>query len=151
MDDFITKPYVQESIRQVLYRFTNLSGVKLPENNESASKGFMNSHIDIAKLKSAYMNDQEFITEFLQLTSESLKKGMQDLINYCDLMDLAGIKATGHRLKGAAASAYLSEVTNTSRKLEQLTAFDQVQVEKLLGELQRELDLLFPLLEAVDL
>ena len=151
MDDFITKPYVQESIRQVLYRFTNLSGVKLSENNESVSRGFMNSHIDIAKLKSAYMNDQEFITEFLQLTSESLKKGMQDLMKYYGAMDLAGIKATGHRLKGAAASAYLSEVTNTSRKLEQLTVFDHVHVEKLLAELQAELDLLFPLLEAVDL
>lgn len=150
MDDFISKPFVQEAIWQVFNKYIGVPILNVQENNKSLMFSPENPHIDINKLKDAYMNDDEFIAEFLLLTGEALVKSMSDLKIYYAESDLEGINAIGHRLKGASASAFLSEVTSIANNLEHLKSFDQSYIQQLLVALQTEMELLMPLLEGTE-
>lgn len=148
MDDFIAKPFVQEAIWQVFNKYVGVSDLEVKENSSTMSRP-ENPHIDINKLKDSYMNDDEFIAEFLLLTGEALVKSILELKAYYDKNDLVGINAIGHRLKGASASAFLTEVTSLANKLEHLKSFDKPYIQQLLAELEAEINLLMPLLEGI--
>jgi len=146
MDDFIAKPFVEETIWQVLNKYPALSDRYA---TESVAQEFDESgiaHFDLNKLRDMYLNDQEFISEFLTLIREALNKNLSDLKAFYRSNDLNGIKATGHKLKGAASSAFLSEVTSISRQLEHLEHFENLHIEQLINGLEVEIGLLLPVL-----
>jgi PAS domain S-box-containing protein len=146
MDDFVSKPFVEESIRAVIGKFAILNETVNAGASTSESSRTSVKHFDIEKLKSTYMNDQQFISEFLALTRESLAKSLSDLSIHFDNKDLAEIKATGHRLKGASSSAFLNIVTNICQELEHLDHFDSVLIQKLISNLRDEIEMLLPLI-----
>ena len=146
MTDFISKPFVEETIWQVFNKFPGLLKTRSLSDKSITLPSSANSHIDIDKVKDTYMNDEEFIAEFLYLTRESLIKSMSDLKEYHQKKDLVNIKASGHKLKGAASAAFLSEVTSIAGKLEHLDFFDQPYIALLLGDLENEIAYLLPAL-----
>jgi PAS domain S-box-containing protein len=145
MDDFVAKPFVEDSIRTIITRFC--VDVR-PEHIQSDAMDVNHSHFDIFMLKDTYMHDQEFITEFLTLTEEALHSGLTDLYKHYDNSDLAGIKNAAHKLKGAAASAFLTKVTSITQELEYLSNFEKDHVGRLLSELTAESEILVPLLNS---
>jgi PAS domain S-box-containing protein len=146
MDDFISKPFVEEAIRQAIKKFVGLSAVTDTKNGSTVLAEKADLHFDLEKLKITYMNDQEFITDFLLLTREALVRSLSDLQEHYRKKDLSGIKATGHRLKGAASSAFLNEVTRITQNLEHLDRFDPKNIELLITELEIEIEYLLPVL-----
>lgn len=149
MDDFISKPFVEESIRLAINNFSGLSNTASIETKTNLG-ALPDNHFDIARLKDTYMNDQEFITEFLALTRESLTSSLSELKSQFQSKSLSGIKATAHRLKGASSSAFLIQVTEITQSLERLTSFEEKNVAKLISELETEINLLIPLLLAAE-
>ncbi|TDE17486.1 PAS domain S-box protein [Dyadobacter psychrotolerans] len=145
MDDFISKPFVEESIRQAINKFSDKTST-ISSETKTDMHTISNEHFDIVRLKDTYMNDQEFITEFLALTRESLHSSMSEFKAHFQTNNLKGIKATGHRLKGASSSAFLTKVTEITQDLEHLETFDEAKIKKLLEDLQNEIDLLIPIL-----
>jgi len=145
MDDFISKPFVEEAIWQVFNQYADFKDggskeEKIPEETED-------SHIDFRKLSSVYMDDQEFIAEFLILTKEALVNNLSDLQAHYAAEDLDKIKATGHKLKGASAASYLSTVTELAGALEHLDTFDGIYIHQLIDNLEKEIDYLLPILD----
>ncbi|CAG5010358.1 Sensor histidine kinase RcsC [Dyadobacter sp. CECT 9275] len=148
MNDFISKPFVEEAIWQVFNKFPGLLKTTSPQDKTFTQSPLTDMHIDVDRLKDTYMNDEEFITEFLALTRETLYKSMSELKAYHQQKDLKNIKATGHKLKGAASAAFLSEVTRIADKLEHLDFLDQPYITLLLSDLENEITYLLPALHS---
>jgi len=146
MDDFISKPFVEDSIWQVFSKYTGAHQDNKFREHAGVSNVIQNTHIDIDKIREVYMADEEFITEFLDLTWDGLTKNLGSLKSALEAKDLAVIKATGHKLKGAASAAYLKEVTKIASELEYLSAFDKPDIKTLIDELEGEIEILRPFL-----
>ena len=151
MDDFIAKPFVEETLWQIFNKYPGLGDLHNSENHTTKHSGPDKLHFDLDKLRDMYMNDQEFIAEFLILIRQALNSNLADLKEFHLKKDLQGIKAAGHKLKGAASSAFLSEVTNISAVLEHLDHFDYLEIEQLLIGLESEIDLLLPFLAEAEI
>ncbi len=150
MDDFVAKPFVEDVIWQVFNKYTAISGAAFPDINRETVSEIVNPHFDIEKLNSVYMNDQEFISEFLVLTKEGLINNLSDLKQAYQLEKLDSVKSAGHKLKGASAAAYLTRVTEIAANLEHLDSFNNNLIRKLLEELEEEIELLIPLMSGTE-
>lgn len=146
MDDFISKPFVEDAIWQVFQKYTGLSSKSEPVEEKADFGRYQNEHFDIDKLKEVYMDDEDFIAEFLVLTRDSLLKSLVELNAGVKSGDLSKIKAIGHKLKGAASSAFLSNVTKIAVNLELTESFDKKYITELIDELEGEIEILKPLL-----
>ncbi|TDE14473.1 response regulator [Dyadobacter psychrotolerans] len=145
MDDFITKPFLPADIKQVFNQYPDFTVSVLAKKTFKAKLPF-ESHFSAEKLRNTYMHDQEFIREFLFLTREALGKGLADLNKCHKLKDFKGIQTAGHKLKGAASSAFLFGVTNIAASLEHLDSFENAAVGVLLADLEKEIELMLPIL-----
>ena len=104
MTGFISKPFVEEDIWKILIELP-----KLQEYNKlqlTPKKVIISDSklLDIDKLREFYMFDDDFIKEFLELAKDSLFKAQKELHRFMENAEIAGIKSTAHRLKGAASS-----------------------------------------------
>jgi len=147
MIDFVTKPFAQEAIWEVLGRVPQFAKGRAPLNNLQLSSVPVHSGLDIGRLRTAYMDDENFIEEILNLTKQALEENLSDLKAFFEIKDLARIKATGHRLKGVAKAVFLAELADKAMQLEILTVYDQEVIGQLLAQLESEIDHLMPLLE----
>jgi PAS domain S-box-containing protein len=147
MDDFVTKPFVEEVIWQVFSKFIGLENPHVHNIPRQTSTAAANPHFDVCRLNNIYMDDQEFIADLLELTKTGLEKNFKELKGYYAQEDLAGLQATGHKLKGAAASVFLTQVTTLAEALEHLETFDKTAVENLLSNLEEEMEMVIPMLE----
>jgi PAS domain S-box-containing protein len=147
MVDFVTKPFTQGSIWEVLGRVPQFEKGRSPLKPVDDFSPVGHSSFDLAKLRSAYMDDENFIEEILNLTKQSLTENLSDLKSFYELRDLARIKATGHKLKGVAKAVFLVELANISLEIEMLTTYDHEQIGRLLFQLENEIDHLLALLE----
>lgn len=143
MDDFVTKPFVEEIIEQIIVKFVGTSGKPHNEIKTPVAEP-ANPHYDVSKLKSAYLDDDEFIRELLALTNVGLYKNLEDLKTHLVSRDLRALNATGHKLKGAAASVYLSIVTDLASTIEHLTEFNDKEIGQLISALETEIEYLQP-------
>ncbi|HEV7381847.1 MAG TPA: response regulator, partial [Dyadobacter sp.] len=143
MDDFVAKPFVEESLRKIILNHTQPAEI-IPEVSAPSETSI--KHFDIEMIRATYMNDQEFISEFLTLIEESLKAGLSDLNQHYENQDLSALKSAAHKLKGAAASAYMQVITEITHELEYLNNFDQALVRGLLDKMEAEYQLLIPLI-----
>lgn len=146
MDDFVTKPFVEDMIWQMLNKYV---GLESPQNKQQQMENSSiqdTNRFHIEKLNNMYMNDKEFIHELLQLTVNGLNTNLADLKKSFLKEDLIAIKASGHKLKGSSSSVYLNRVAELSGLLEHLTVFDKTYIEKLLTELEDEINYLLPIL-----
>ncbi|MEO6687007.1 MAG: PAS domain S-box protein, partial [Dyadobacter sp.] len=146
MDDFVTKPFVEDMIWQVLNKFVGLDSTQNKQKQIVETSVTNSNHFDIETLNTMYMNDKEFIRELLDLTIEGLNDNLLDLKKSFSNEDLMAIKAFGHKLKGSSSSAYLNHVAEISGLLEHLVVFDKTVIENLLTELENEIDYLIPIL-----
>ncbi|GGC15445.1 hypothetical protein GCM10011325_47850 [Dyadobacter sediminis] len=160
MDDFVTKPFAQQTLRDIFEKYISKSRSKenlsilteeLGINQQIAQPDPdpVSSHLDIQQLGEMYMQDHEFIAEFLSLTRQALLNGMSDLKAHHNRHDLDAIRAVGHKLKGAAASAFIPVITGMAARLEHLDHYDPQTVQKLLDELERETELVLSLVDTV--
>jgi PAS domain S-box-containing protein len=146
MNEFVGKPFVQERIKEVCEKFLGITThVQVP--TEPVGTG--NGHIDLRQLKSTYMDDDEFISEFMELTRESLNKGLVELKAFTQNRDLKAVKSTAHRMKGAAAAAFLPVIAGVAAQLEHLDTFDTYQVGTLVTTLESEMALLAPYFDEI--
>lgn len=143
MSDFIAKPFVEDTIRQVLNKYLNLT---VKSVSGADMKVLKNQHFDREKVKEIYMDDELFIAEFLTLINQTLTGGLSDLKKSYEKKDLDAIKSIGHKIKGAAASAYLAQVTKIAQELEDATVFEGGQLPDLINQMENEIELLSPML-----
>jgi PAS domain S-box-containing protein len=144
MIDFVTKPFVQESIWQMLCRIPGFSNSDFAVANDIESVEVENERFNIQRLRTAYMDDDEFIGEILSLTRHTLEENLNDLKRICLSPDLAGIKSAAHRLKGVAKAVFLTQVAHFAQELEGLPVYEEQKVRELMILLENEIKIILP-------
>ena len=121
MDDFVTKPFVEDMIWQMLNKFVGLDSHPNKQKQTEQSTDHDISRFDVNKLNDMYLNDHAFIHELLELTISGLHENLSELKQSFAEENLAAIKASGHKLKGSSSSVYLNQVAQIAGLLEHLT------------------------------
>ncbi|BAV07139.1 PAS domain S-box-containing protein [Filimonas lacunae] len=110
MDDYITKPFVEEALMPVLTQLVRR--IKQQPKN----------HIDIPLLKEMLGDDESFLKELLAVSAAELQKSDSLLVNYAQLGQYNELKATAHKLYGTCVSSGMRELAGLAKKIELLTA-----------------------------
>ncbi|CAG5074611.1 Sensor histidine kinase RcsC [Dyadobacter sp. CECT 9623] len=147
MDHFITKPFVENTILEILRKYI-LPGLASGDSSPAANNVALEAHtgIDFQKLNAVYLADASFLIEFLAITMQSLEGGISDLKRYYQAKDLQGINLAGHKMKGAAASAFMPEITALAQTLEHMASFEPQEIDHTLQLLQDGLNQIRPLI-----
>ena len=146
MDDFVTKPVVEETIGLMLNKWLNV----LPEADLPISRPDENghlSHFDIDQVKRYVGDDAEIITEVIALTRKELKECLVILKAQEEEKKLKDLNSTGHKLYGTSVSAGLPVLAILARKLERLTSLDDEEATSLFEDLRTEVAMVLRILD----
>lgn len=143
MDDFLTKPIVEKSISLLFDQWL----VSVPKNApEPRNSDEPNAHFNLETIRKMADYDDEFVEELVEAARNELKKSMSTISVQAETVDLAGLKATGHKLYGTAASAGMANLANMARTLEYMERFDDRKVNELLEGIHSEIKLILGLM-----
>jgi CheY-like chemotaxis protein len=117
MDEYITKPFVEEVIRDVFNRL-------LVHEGEVAAADPFEGHLNLEQLRVYSGDDEAFTKELLQVAADELEKAAVKLIIGNSNQNMAVLKETGHKLYGTAVSAGMEKLAVLARQIERLTMAD---------------------------
>ena len=143
MDDFITKPIIEESIASLFQKWL---GPLLYSNQAVADSSDPDSHFDPQVLKNIAGGDLEIVHELLNAAKTELKNSSSALIREKEKMNVAGLRAAGHKLRGTALSAGMTDLAELAYKLEYMEHFDDDRIHNLSVRIQAEIKLVLSLL-----
>lgn len=143
MDDFITKPIIEESIASLFQKWL---GHLLHSKQVVANSGEPDSHFDTQVLKNIAGDDMEIVHELLEAAEIELKNSSSILFQEEENMNVTGLKAAGHKLRGTALSAGMTNLAELAYKLEYIENFDEGIIRNLSARIQAEIKLVLSLL-----
>ncbi|GAB3927393.1 PAS domain S-box protein [Larkinella terrae] len=143
MDDFLTKPIVEKSISLLFDQWLVPKPKTVPQPPDSDEP---TAHFNPETIRKMADYDDEFVGELVEAAGNELKKSMSAIVRQAEKTDLAGLKATGHKLYGMAASAGMANLANMARTLEYMESFDNKKVNELLEGIHSEIKLILGLL-----
>jgi len=114
MDEYVTKPFVEEVIRDVF----NLLLVNTAEKGGEADP--FEGHLNLEQLRAVVGDDEAFTKELLKVASDELEKAAVKLVIGNSNQNITVLKETGHKLYGTAASAGMDTLALLARQIEQL-------------------------------
>lgn len=139
MNDYISKPIVQDSIRKALLKWLNLPLETLPyHQNRSAGEG-VKTHVDFAELKYQLGNNTEVMRKLLATSVTSIEDCLSRL--YQQKSEPKIFSETVHKLKGIALSACFNELARLAAQLEE-TSLDDHRINAVLKEVEDEVRLI---------
>jgi len=147
MNDFIPKPFVEDTIRMVFNKWIlPVADINGPANIEMNNTE-MKEHIDLDKLREIVAGDEALLKEFLSSIENELKKSTQDLENCFQQKDLKGLKSGGHKLKGTTLAAGLDTLSVKAKAIDALTEFDENYIAGLLNGFREETEIIFQIIK----
>lgn len=133
MNDFVTKPFVEENITTVLDKWLVPPEVMSDTTNAS-------SHFDIEILKTHLgENDHDLIQRLLTITIDVLRRSPDELKTLYAQKDMGKLNQFGHKLRGTAMIIGLIPLADLSEKLENLKDFNHPQVDSTIQQLLTEM------------
>lgn len=148
MDDFISKPIVENSILNVFNKWFTISQQKTTPVKEAGDTDNPINHINFENLKSFLGFDGEAFRGFLELTKTEISKSMADLEEKFRVKDIVALHKAGHKLKGTALSAGLERLSEIAINFDKLRVFDEAHIQSLLSDARAEIKLLLELIDA---
>jgi HPt (histidine-containing phosphotransfer) domain-containing protein len=138
MDDYISKPVVQNSILTAITKW-------LPEKLVQSEMGNpidppTEIHFDYAELKNRLGGKEEMVTKILAVSKTSLDSCLADLHKHLEAKDIPALKETAHKLKGVALSSCFNLLAKMAQELEQRDEFDHALYSKLVRSISSEVD-----------
>jgi CheY-like chemotaxis protein len=144
MDDFVVKPIVEETLRQVLNKWLEFE----EEDNEGAKDPMKGNsmHFDSEKLKVYADGNVDFLQKIFLIVKDELNGSSRDLEIKRESQDFKGLKEAAHKLYGTSASSGFEILAALTRELETSESWDEAVtsdlIEKILREIQTVLNLL---------
>ena len=145
MDDFLSKPIVENSVKQVFGKW--FSVIELNLVNESGTGKNESDHVNFSKLKELVGNDEMAFLGFLSLIKTELTNSLQDLEDEFAKKDTGALKSVGHKLKGTALSASLDKLTGIAIRFNKLSVFDEAHIGILMEEARAEIAIILGLID----
>jgi CheY-like chemotaxis protein/HPt (histidine-containing phosphotransfer) domain-containing protein len=149
MDDFISKPFVEDALISILKKWMNLEtlrGPKQPNGNGNGNK----IHIDMQQLRKQLGGNDELIKEFLGMVAMELEDFLPVLAVQIEQKNLPEIRRLSHKIKGVALSAYLVELSDIALGLEKSEEFHEEKINALQQMMSEEISLILPLIRTAN-
>ena len=136
MNDFVAKPFVEESIRMVFDTWiTKKAGIPaLPVSKPATA----DPHFDIHTIRKYLGDEEEIIREMLMLTKSEIKKTIALLEKQVADQQLPGMNAIGHKLYGTAATAGLATLAALANRFSHMPSFIAPEANSLLQQVREE-------------
>ncbi|WP_420149674.1 response regulator [Spirosoma sp.] len=143
MDDFITKPIVEESLISIFQQWL--------KSTRSVAKSVMktkqsDSHFDAQVIKNIADNDLSFARELIEAAESELNASIASLLEHEKTGDWVSFKAAGHKLRGTALSAGMPNLAQLAYNVEYTEHFEPSSVRELVRSVQSEIGLITSLL-----
>jgi CheY-like chemotaxis protein len=138
MDDYISKPIVQDSIRKALMKWLNLSIETHTTHQTQLAVESVKMHVDFAELKYQLGNNTEVMRRLLTTSIINIGDCVASLRQ--SKLGSKMFSETAHKLKGIALSACFNELARLAAQLEE-TSPEENQIDGLLKEVENEVDL----------
>lgn len=143
MDDFITKPVLEENIETILKKW--LPDAKKPDAHLIEITRPV--HFDSTKLESYLNNDSEKIKKIIGITITQLEQTLLQLDKMRVPADSEMIISLSHKIYGMSSSAGLNNLTEISSSIQKLNISDDISLKAGVELLKKEIEILIPLLK----
>lgn len=147
MDDFISKPVVEETLALVLNKY-------LPVNTDEMLNGHINEQampqkerFDISVLEGYVNNDPNLMKVFIDITLKELENSKIELLDSLAHQNHSDFNAAGHKLKGTASSAGLNWLYEIGLEIENMTDFDYRKAKIKILKAHEEIDQVIKLIK----
>jgi CheY-like chemotaxis protein/HPt (histidine-containing phosphotransfer) domain-containing protein len=148
MDDFVTKPVVEETIQLMLKKWLNAS-------NSNKSSAFISAqtnsfkHFDLEQIKRYVGDDPNIIAEVIALTKKELVDSLTELKLQVQQQNLNALNSLGHKLYGTAITAGLPILVTSATSLELITELSSETAISLIEELNTEITVVLSILNTL--
>lgn len=145
MDDFMAKPFVETSLEVLLNKWV------WKDNTPITATELMNTseHFDAASIKENFSIDDETLIEILKATIAQLEESKESLHEAIKQKDLKKLNSAGHKLFGTAVSTSLGVLGKMASSLEHMSFYDDREIDKLVYNIEREMELIVSLINKV--
>ncbi|MEM6845082.1 MAG: PAS domain S-box protein [Bacteroidota bacterium] len=138
MDDYLSKPFVLDTLRNKLYPWIENGELKNEPVIESSEH--LPSHFDLEKCKIALdIDDETIIAELLNDFFKQLDEDLPLLHTALQNTDLNTINKIGHKHKSSSRMLNINTLGVLMRDLENLKVFDQRIIEELMQQIEQEI------------
>ena len=138
MDDYISKPIVQDSIQNALKKWLSL-GTPSPEFEKyTVSSSQSPLHYDDDALRNRLGNNEEVMNKVLSASLASLDACLADLRQHFRSQDFSELTETAHKLKGVSLSACFNELTELAARLEEMDSSHTKEIDALIAKIEAE-------------
>ena len=145
MDDFLVKPIVFDTMKQVLHKWLFLSEEKINSAYVNAIQKL--DHFDRRKLIDYTDGNQEFLANILKVVQSELESLPHNLSEILKSESLETAKEFGHKLYGTAISSGMERLASFSKELEILESWEKDRMLELTNEILKESELILKLLK----
>lgn len=139
MNDYISKPIVQDAIEKALMKWLNL---KLDSNRTAQNQGAEDNvkrHFDFAELKYQLGHRQELVKRLLTTSISNINECVENL--HQSKSESKIFSEVAHKLRGIALSACFNELAKLAAQLEE-TNPDEREINALFKEVEAEVNLI---------
>ena len=143
MDDYITKPVVEETIRRIL--FTHLLDSQALEEEEKHTPDPDEEnlyHFNRPELMQRLMGDEDLLRELLLTAEDTYAELIMKINDAFSRGDCRDVKSIAHSIKGSARSMCFQKLANISEQLEFVPDTEKSRAEMLIAQLSAEYELL---------
>ncbi|MBB5647173.1 PAS domain S-box protein [Pedobacter cryoconitis] len=144
MNDFILKPIVEETIIDAIEKW--LLNTLIPHKSNNESNIDQPLHLSLETLKMYYENDEESMSEILQMIKQQLVESLSNFEQYVKQKDLKSINSFGHKLYGTATAAGMGILAQIATQLQNMDTFLAFDIEILLAKTRSEIGIILTLL-----
>ncbi|MGI4022890.1 MAG: PAS domain S-box protein [Janthinobacterium lividum] len=150
MSDFVTKPVIEQTIAQMISIWLPADPIPVKTVVSTASNTNANafSHFDINVMKDHFGDEPEILEEVITLTRTELQQALLNIKTFIKGQNIKLVNQAGHKLYGTAISAGLDGIAELARTFDYATAFNKSYLEKQLDLLDKEIKLVFKLLNS---
>ena len=135
MDDYISKPLQIQQVEEIFYKYATDTQKEVKNNNEVNSDLSLEIEKVINDISSTLGLSREVALKLLQAFNKSFKNSIVEIEEAFKTDNEHDILNIAHKLKGAAASLRLMEITNIVKKIEDdindeiLVEYDDILIE----------------------
>ncbi|WP_051287388.1 PAS domain-containing hybrid sensor histidine kinase/response regulator [Algoriphagus mannitolivorans] len=144
MDDFVVKPVVEKTMKEVLYRWLSQSEPEKDPNLEDEKIQLL--HFDQEKLIKYTDGNKEFLANILKLVQAELGALPDTLALAVDSASLETVKEFGHKLYGTAISSGMDLLAVLSKELELQETWEEPKIRDLADKILKESRLVLSLM-----
>ncbi|XPV70567.1 MAG: ATP-binding protein [Halarcobacter sp.] len=116
MDDYMTKPFEEETLNSILYKYTQKKDAEKKENEEEIKSEKLSYSIDDSAKKLGI--PVSVFRTILNTFFDSIDDDLSNLKEAIVSKNFTQIKELAHKIKGAAANLKMTEIADISQEIE---------------------------------